>query len=90
MPWIVAPIASTEIVASCPTDIALMSLSTTSAVTSYVAAATVIAVPVASRPSAMFTAVTVPSIGATRVARSSWASRSAISCSACRRPLTAL
>ena len=34
VPWIVASIASTVTVASCPTDIELTSLSTTSAVTS--------------------------------------------------------
>src|SRR3954469_19925851 len=63
VPWIAASIAPTLTVASCPTCIDATSLSTTSAVTSYVADASVSTVPVLSRPGVTLTAVTVPSTG---------------------------
>ena len=57
--------------------ILLMSVSTTSAVTSYVPASTTIASPDgASAPAVMLIADTMPSIGATSVAAASWASMS--------------
>ena len=73
--------ASTAAIATdavCPTAIEARSLSTTSAVTSNVAASMTIASPVgASRPLATLTVVTMPAIGEVSVASLIWVARSA-------------